>query len=400
MAPLLDGVAAVAIVGDDLVATRAVALGIGRRQALHRKVFVADLSGEEETPAEDGERPGVSDMIRYGISLGRVARAQPDAPNLLIIDSGAESPLAEDILSSARWSSLNEQLHRAGSLLLLAVPSRVPGMERLLAQLDGALVVGEASPPGKGVRLLGEVRTAATMRTPAMATRSVESRVRSRRRPIWQLLATGAGLLLAVLAIPQVRQYVPGLQRSGPVTPADSVLEGRNAVSSLPSAAPRVTSDAAWSAELLFTNSPDDALARAQQLGESLPAATYSDLPTDSASATWYRVITGAFPDSISAENFLALLRNRGTIPETGGGVVHTPFALVVDSTLDQNAAKVRVSAFFVRGLPAYALRDAGGWWRIYVGAFSQGAEARRQKQRLDSLNIQSTLVVRVGSTA
>jgi hypothetical protein len=387
-------------VGDDLVATRAVAWGIGRRQSLHRKVFVADLSGEEEAPASDAERPGVSDMIRYGISLGRVAHAQPDAPNLLTIDSGAESPLAEDVLSSSRWSSLNEQLHRAGSLLLVAVPSRVPGMERLLTQLDGALLVGEAAPPGKGVRLLGEVRTAATMRTPAMSTRAVGSRIRSRGRPVWPLLAGGAGLLLAVLAIPQVRQYVPGLQRSVPGTPADSVLEERNAMASVSPVAPRVTSDAAWSAELLFTNSSDDALARAQELGESLPAATYSDLPTDSDSATWFRVITGAFPDSISAENFLALLRNRGAIPQTGGGVAHTPFALLVDSTLEPNTAKLRVSAFVVRGLPAYTLRDSSGWWRVYVGAFSQGAEAQRQKQRLDSLNIQSTLVVRVGSTS
>jgi hypothetical protein len=375
-------------------------LGIGRRQALRRQVFVADLSGEEETSGTGGDRPGVSDMIRYGISLGRVAQALPDAPNLLTIESGAESPLAEDVLSSPRWTSLNDQLHRAGSLLLLAVPSRVPGMERLLTQLDGALLVGEAAPPGKGVRLLGEVRTAATMRTPAMATRAVNSRARPRQRPLWLLIAAGAGLVLAVLAIPQVRQYVPGLRRSVPATPADSVLENANAAAALSPVAPRVTSDAAWGAELLFTNSSEDALARAQELSASLPAATFSDLPTDSDSSTWYRVITGAFPDSISAENFLALLRNRGAVPATGGGVVHTPFALLVDSTTEQNAAKLRVSGYYARGLPAYALRDSAGRWRIYVGAFSQGAEAQRQQRRLDSLNIQSTLVVRVGSTS
>jgi hypothetical protein len=399
VAPLLDGVSAVAVVGDDLVATRAVALGIGRRQALRRQVYVADLSGEEVQLAPDGDRPGVSDMIRYGISLGRVAQAQADVPNLHTIESGIESPLAEDVLSSARWSSLNEQLHRAGSLLLLAVPSRVPGMERLLRQLDGALLVGEAAPPGREVRLLGEVRTAATMRTPARATRAIGARTRSRRRPLWPMLAAAAGLVLAVLAIPQVRQYVPGLGRSMPATPADSALDA-SASSSLPPVAPRVTSDAAWSTELLFTNSSQDALARSQEFSASLPAATFSDLPTDSDSATWYRVITGAFPDSISAENFLALLRNRGVIPATGGGVVHTPFALLVDSTLEPEGAKLRVGSYYARGLPAYTLRDAQGWWRIYVGAYSQGAEAQRQRQRLDSLNIQSTLVVRVGSTS
>lgn len=338
-------------------------------------------------------------MIRYGISLSRVAQARPDLPNLLTIEGGLESPLAEDVLSSSRWSSLNEQLHRAGSLLLLAVPSRVPGMEHLLRQLDGALLVGEAPSPGKDVRLLGEVRTTSTMRTPVRATRALGARSRSRERPVWPALAVGAALVLAALAIPQVRQFVPGLRRAV-VTPADSALQEAGAASSLPPIAPRVTSDAAWSAELLFTNSAQDALARSQEFSQSLPAATYSDLPTDSDSAAWYRVITGAFPDSISAENFLALLRNRGIIPETGGGVVHTPFALLVDSTLEPEGAKGRVSAYQARGLPAYTLRDAQGWWRIYVGAYSQGPEAQRQRQQLDSLNIQSTLVVRVGSTS
>ena len=213
------------------------------------------------------------------------------------------------------------------------------------------------------------------------------------------MLAAAAAVVLAALAIPQVRQYVPGLQRSIPATPADSALNA-SASSSLPPVAPRVTSDAAWSTELLFTNSSQDALARSQEFSSTLPAATFSDLPTDSDSATWYRVITGAFPDSISAENFLALLRNRGVIPVTGGGVVHTPFALLVDSTLEPEGAKLRVGSYYARGLPAYTLRDAQGWWRIYVGAYSQGAEAQRQQQRLDSLNIQSTLVVRVGSTS
>lgn len=390
-----------AVVGDDLVATRAVALGVGRQQALHRRVFMADLLGDDEAVTAAGDGPGVSDMIRYGISLGRVAHALPDSPNLHAIEGGAESPLAEDVLASKRWTALSEQLHRGGGLLLLAVPSRVPGVELLLTQLDGALLVGEVELREKEVRVLGEVRTAATMRTPAMPTRALDARAKSRRQAVWPVIAGAAALLLAALAIAQVRQRVQGwLPSLSPATAADSALDNVNTLPSLPPVAPRATSDAAWSAELLFTNSEADALTRARGLSDSLPAATFSDMQTTADSATWYRVIGGAFSDSIAAENFLALLRSRGTISATAGGVMHTPFALLVDSARENAMARLRVSAYYGRGLPAYALRDSSGWWRVYVGAFSQGAHAARQRQRLDSLNIQSTLVVRVGSAS
>jgi cell division protein FtsN len=401
VASLLDGVSAVAVVGDDLVATRAVTFGVGRQQAQHRRVFIADLLGEDEPALANGEGPGVSDMIRYGISLARVAHPLSSAPNLHTIEGGAESPLAEDVLASPRWRALSEQVHRAGGLLLLAVPSRVPGMEQLLKQLDGALLVGDVTRPEKDVRVLGEVRTISTMRTPAMASRATAARAKLRRRTLWPVLAGVAGLLLAALSVPQIRQRVQALlPASPPRTAADSALENAPALSSLPPVVARVTSDAAWSAELLFTNSEADALTRAQGLADSLPAATVSDLQTTADSARWYRVIAGAFADSISAENFLAALRSRGSIPESAGSVIHTPFALLVDSASEHALARVRVSAYYGRGLPAYALRDTSGWWRVYVGAFTEGAEAARQRQRLDSLNIQSTLVVRVGSTS
>jgi cell division protein FtsN len=391
----------VAVVGDDLVATRAVAFGVGRQQARHRRVFIADLLGEDEPPLANGEGPGVSDMIRYGISLARVAHPLSSAPNLHTIEGGAESPLAEDVLASRRWGALSEQVHRDGGLLLLAVPARVPGVEHLLTQLDGALLVGEASKPANGVRILGEVRTASTMRTPALSSRTSAAREKARRRTLWPVLAGVAGLLLASLSIPQVRQQVQQwLPTSAPPTAADSALENTPALSAPPPVVPRVTSDAAWSTELLFTNSETDALTRAQGLADSLPATTFSDMQSTADSATWYRVMGGAFSDSISAENFLALLRSRGTIPATGGTVVHAPYALLVDSAQENALARIRVSAYYGRGLPAYTLRDSSGWWRVYVGAFSQGADAARQRARLDSLNIQSTLVVRVGSTS
>ena len=93
-------------------------------------------------------------------------------------------------------------------------------------------------------------------------------------------------------------------------------------------------------------------------------------------------------------------MRTRGLVPPTGGGVTHAPFALLVDSALDNAMARVKVAGYHGRQLPAYALRDSSSVWRIYVGAFAASADAASFKHDLDSLNIQSTLVVRVGSTS
>jgi hypothetical protein len=393
---LVDGVAAVAILGDDPVATRAVAAGIASAQAAHRKVFVGDLLGEDGGESSEAGT-GISDMIRYGVSLSRAARASAQTPNVFALEGGAESPLAPDVLASDRWRVLSDQLHRAGNLLLLAVPSQVPDIDALVRQLDGVLLVGDTAPT-PSARTLGEVRTAATMRTPSIPLRTVSTRP-GRRSQAWQLVLLVAAVGAALLAIPQIRG--PVFRMFGVETPsAGSRLDSSASrpLSSLPDVAPRVTSDAAWSTELRFLNSRSDAAAMVTSLGDTMPAATFAEVSTASDSIPWYRVLAGAFSDSLSAENFLASLRNRGSIAPTAGRVTHAPFALLVDSTTDQAMARLRIAGYQGRGLPAYALRDSVNVWRIYVGAFSESAGALRYQQELDSLNIQSVLAVRAGS--
>ncbi|MGQ0646044.1 MAG: SPOR domain-containing protein [Gemmatimonadaceae bacterium] len=378
------------------MATRAVATGIGRAQALHRRVFVGDLLGDEDSRnGEDGL--GISDMIRYGISLGRAARPATDSPNYFTLDGGAESPLAVDVLSSTRWRSLSDQVHRAGGLLLLAAPSQVPHLNDLLGQLDGVLLVGEAAPVTPS-RVLGEVRTAATMRTPSIPTRAVPAPGPSRTAWRWVALAA---VVVGLFAIPQVRGPVLrtlGLQN--PVAPSPNVDGSvEPSLNALPAIEPRVTSDAAWSTELRFLNSRVDAQTLVAALVDAYPAATFAEVNTAIDSTPWYRVLLGAFSDSVAAEDFLAMLRSRGTVPVGAGRVAHTPFALLVDSASDNVMARLRVSGYQGRGLPAYALRDSLDVWHIYVGAFTRSADASGLKTQLDSLTIQSALVVRAGST-
>jgi hypothetical protein len=402
MSALLDGVSAVAILGEDATATAAVAMGVARVQAMHRRVFVGDLLGDASPLARENPMTdlGLSDMMRYGVSLGKVAMADPASPNLFTVAGGAETPLAEDILTSTGWRSLSDQVHRAGALLVLAAPARQPELEHAARQLDGVLLVDEARSPGQGIRVLGDVQIATTMPTLA-AARAVPAPAPAEQRPARWLLWFGGALLLllvALMVVPVTRERLLGLigMGGGPDSAVAVVPSGGLPDVPLPPARP--ASDAAWSVELLFSNSEVDALARAAGLADSVPATTFSAPVVGADSTTWQRLVGGAFSDSLSAENFLASLRTRGHVAPDGGVVLYTPFAFLLDSAQDGTLAAVRVTAYRGRGIPAYALRDSVGWWRVYAGAFGSLGDASHLRQRLDSLNIQSTLLTRVGS--
>ncbi|MGQ0765692.1 MAG: hypothetical protein ACT4OZ_08500 [Gemmatimonadota bacterium] len=387
------------MVGEDASATAAVALGVARTQALHRRVFVGDLlgAGSPLQPHAGDAEYGLSDMMRYGVSLGRIAIPQPDSPNLFAVPGGADSPLNEEVLSADGWRSLSDQVHRAGALLVIAAPSRQPGLDRAVRQLDGVLLVDDAVLTGSGIKSLGEVRTAATMRTPAMTSRVVPGPAK-RSWLEGRAAMIGGGLVLGALAVALAVPWV----RSRLLSPfgGDSTSASATDLPPIPPPIERLrpTSDAAWSVELMFSNSEDNALARAIELADSVPATTFSAPVIGTDSTTWQRLVAGAFSDSLSAESFLSSLRTRGLIAAGAGLVLHTHLAFLLDSTLDASLAGIRVSAYQARGIPAYGLRDSLGVWRIWAGAFGDSADGGLMRRRLDSLNIQSILKTRVGS--
>lgn len=370
-------------------------MGIARTQALVRRTFVFDFLGDPSPlsdPADDGA-PGVSDMIRYGVSLGHASRKLSESPNLFFVPGGLESPLAEDVLTSPRWRSLSDVVHKAGALLLMVMPAHLPHEDEFLSQLDGAMVVGEGTQLPGNVRLLGEVRTAAKMRTPAIPTRNVEP---SRSGSAWTGRAAVVALALAAssFAFPQVRDPVVRTVRSL-MTPRASA---DNSSIAPPASLPVPRLETPWTVELLFTNAEADAAQRVALLGDSLPATTYVLVPgTDS--TMWFRVLSGAFSDSLSAAAFLASRRESGDLSPESGLVTRAPIALLLDSTSDVSLARVRLASFRARGIPAYSLRGGTGIWRIYAGAFSLDSLAAPLQERLNSFNISSVLAVREGSS-
>lgn len=404
----LAGRSAVAVLGDDPAATGAVSLGVARAHALTRRVFLLDLLGDGQgvtPPGPDQESPGVSDMVHFGVSLAHAARPRPESPNLFVIPGGAESPLSQEILTNRWWGVVAEQARRANALLLVAVPSMVPGIESLVRRLDGVLLVGEAHSPLPQVRVLAEVRAAAAMRTPATPIRTVAATLapKAPSHP-WRLpmALTAAGTLVVALVVALVVGAPRWMERLGigRGTPGQMVADTPlpPIPPPLPATAP-AGGEAIYSVELLFTNSSQDALDYLLLSADSLPAATFSTVAVGAEAEPWYRLISGAFPDSLAADAYLAELRRRGRLATGAGAIARTPFALLLDSASSEAVARVRVAAYRGRGVPAYVLRDSAQVWRVYAGAFATEIEAQLHKQQLDSQNIQSALVTRAGST-
>jgi hypothetical protein len=397
----LDRVNAAAVLGDDPVATAATAIGLGRAQAMRRRVVLIDLLGEgSELSAMVGDptAPGITDMLDYGVSMRRAAVPIKDQPNLFVVPTGAESALQPVFIHHARWESIVQDFRDAGALVLIVAPALIPSTDVLLNRLDGVVAVRGAVIPSTKVPTLADVRLSAPYpramrRTPAISRARIE--VNEPRHARLVLFALGA-LTLAALswAVWYLRPWASGLgpARSIDAEPAspDSALSGEPLFAGAPSAA--------WGISLASVNTRSGAMLGVSQVVDTLPSPTYSPTLPAQGGAWWYRVVVGAFPDSASAESTLVALRARGVIQADLGRAIPTPLALLVADSVSESDAAGRVGDLRTVGVPAYALRVAPGWTRVYVGAFDSGATVQSLVTLLDSLNLRATLVARVGS--
>lgn len=161
---------AIVVAGLDPVVTGRVAVALARAQSGLRRVAVGDLFAESP-PIQDlvnnDDPHGIVDSFLYGVSLTKIARPVPDAGQLYVMPSGTEPPSYDEILPNPRWHRLAAGFREVGALLVIAVPTSAPQLEKLVAAMDGVVFVGDAAASEVPVaRVIGSVREPSELREP------------------------------------------------------------------------------------------------------------------------------------------------------------------------------------------------------------------------------------------
>jgi hypothetical protein len=412
VAGALDGASAVVVLGHDPIATASVALGIARAQASHRRVAVGDLIGDVAPIRElitDDDPHGLTDSFMFGVSLNRIARQIDASGNLHILPSGSDLVVSDEILRNTRWRRLASGFQEVGALLLLVAPAAVPGVEDLVAHLDGVVLVGDAGSPAPNARVFAEVTSAARRSPPRISPRPaavVPAPVSPQRRPRW-LIPVAAVAVIAVVAAVLARGYLTRTQPPAQVIRRESAAASDSLTGAPPrvdSSPPPVVTNPADSAsaspfgvQITMVDTEDGAAIRVRAGGKDFPAGTFAAVNPRSDRGTWYKVMTGAYVDRAKATQLLAFLRQRGLVPQGWGAVVRAPLALQLASAPDSTQAAAIIADFQSRRVPAYGLLQRDGSVRIYAGAFENADESALFKSLLNDRNIDATLAYRVG---
>lgn len=389
-AAVVRGYHCVAIIGDNGEAAAAVGRTIGSTIARDRSVILADMVGDVPALRDlstEADPEGIEDSFDFGISLGRVSHPTP-VENFFLIPSGSDEVAREEVFRSGRWGRLARQCRTSGSLLLVVAESSAPGVAALVEQLDGAVVVGGASPAG--MRVLHRLDAPA----PARSLLGV--------RPSARLLGAMA-VALALLSIaafaawratrppePTLVTTAPPPAVTGPDTgPASALLTPVNPYDSLTAAA--------FAVELVSANTRDGANFELRRNRERFPAATLTSIKVGEARATWYKVIVGAYSELRTADSLLRVARARGIVGDSAGIVLRAPLALLVDSAASVAEAQDVVANHTDSGFPAYALVQTDGRALVYVGAFTRPEEAVLFAAELSRAGSRPVLAYRTG---
>jgi len=376
------GYSTVLVVSDDPVEAAYVAIGVARVESAHRRVVIADLTGEVaplQSLVAIADPHGIYDSFIFGTSLDRVMYSVEGNPNLNILPSGTESAAIAEIIGSPRWRRIASDFAATDALLLLVAASDAPGLDRLTSQLDGMLFVGNPRlEVGPNTVLLARIPHPAPVAAPKKIAPPVE-------QPLlrWRGVALAAGaLVLLIVALAILRPgsiFRLGISRAPDtvVIPDslvhDSAMAPRREVL-LPANPLDSSSAATFAVEILAANTAEGANFELQRHGEMMPAATISLVPIGNTEAIWYKVFAGAFSDSAQAERLLRSLRRRRIVLDSEGKVVRAPLALRVDSVPPQAAvlskSREMVKGYAAKGVPAYALMQNDGSARVYAGAF------------------------------
>ena len=412
IAGVLDAASAVVVVGHDPIATAAVALGIARAQAAHRRVAVGDMIGDVAPLRDlvtDDDPHGITDSFQYGVSLNKIARQVDAVGNLHVLPSGSEPIVTEEIFRSDRWRRLASGFHEVGALLLLAAPAAIPGVDALAEHLDGVVLVGGAPSPSPNAHVYAEVSSPARRPAARPAPRKLPAEivVPSRRR--W--LAPLVGVAVLATAVVAGRWYLT--QPQSQATPAAAVRDttassgslagaGTVVVDSSPPLTPANPADSAnaspFAVQIAMVDTEDGAAMRIRAGGVHFPVATYASVSRGADRGTWYKVVTGAYSTRNRADTLLAFIRRNGAVPQGWGSVIRAPLALQVATAPSTTEAAAIIADLQSKKVPVYGLLQGDNTVRIYAGAFETPDEAAQFKTELkNTKNIDATLVYRVG---
>jgi len=407
----LDDASAVVVLGHDPIATASVALGIARAQSARRRVAVGDLIGDVPPLRDlvtDDDPHGLTDAFLYGVSMNKIARQIDAAGNLHVLPSGSETVVQEEILRNDRWRRLASGFHEVGALLLVAAPAAVPGVDDLIAMLDGVVLVGGVESPAPNARVFADVASATrrTTQRPVQRKAVVMPEVGVPRRRRWAMPVAVAAVLAAV-AVVLGRNYltsapapVSALRRDSAAA-SDSLVSASAVVDSSP---PLVVSNPADSAnvspfavQIAMIDTEDGAALRVRSGAGDFPVGTYAPVTRGTDRGTWYKVVTGAYVDRKKADQLLTFLRGRGLVPQGWGSVIRAPLALQLVTAPSATEAAALIADYQSRKVPVYGLLQRDGSVRIYAGAFENPDEAALFKSALKMKNIDATLAYRVG---
>ena len=455
----VEGAHAILVTGSDPIATARAAIGIGQVQSRSRRVAIGDLIGDVEPLLRlvTGDDPhGIVDSFLYGVSLNKIAR-QVDADGMLfVMPSGTEPNVTPDIMRNERWSRLAAGFREVGALLVLVAASEADGVRELAAMLDGVVIVGDApsmsSLPSHA--LLGRIESPvaapdvrevadeepvvavddAEPTTPAEVPvipqpqspvlvpwhdapgkRLVASQ-EGRSVPVPALIAAALVLLLGLwfmLGRPGLPKATPAAStvsdtigiaddvRAADDTVVDAGSEdtlGTIALSAVRIANPQDSARAVpYGVVLVATNDEAQALARWADLGLRLPAGTVTMVNNRGEQGRLFQVQAGAFTTAQQADSLLAALRSDRRLGATAGSVSATPYAIVLEPSVSQSAARAIANAYGQRQIAAYPLLQPDNSAVIYVGAFETPDQAAPLLNVLSRKGVRVALHYRTG---
>jgi hypothetical protein len=434
---------AVVVAGSDPDATAEVALGIAEAQSAERRVILGDLSNSPRFIVDDDPH-GLVDAFDYGISLGRVARSVAGNGNLHVVPTGNLAPDFAELLAHPRWSRLFTAFTDSDQLLVLAVPLSAQGVDDVVHQLDGLILVDGLAParvdaakiianvvlPPIPLPRLSQVtpsepqpltpRPKALPRSPQPGTRSPKPASRGpqpdarnpqpaarRQTTVLQAFAKpagyGAGLsILGVLIAFWLfnQPFGDNEPRSGIPGPLPRVLGSQQPAPPPKPPDPNEVNPAdsgaaVYAVRMVSVNTQPGAILKLDEYGTSMPATTFA--PVEKSARLWFEVLSGAYTTRGGADSLLTSLRAAGRLDSISGVVVRVPYAVLLDSVRKSATIPDLIASLRTRSLPVYALEQRTGWVWVVAGAFETRSQADTYAETIRARGQTADVVLRQG---